>query len=357
MNISINKKEMTSVLINLICVKMLLTFPKELTMTAGNAAWIQSIYITAITLILYIITYKIYPTNKNILTIAQEKGKAPLRIIVGIIMSSFLLVNMALTMRVFPESIRIVLLQHTPMEFLMILFAVAVVIGAYNGIESLSRISLLFLPIVGVIMLFFLILVFPYMKSTNIAPVLGLGPKAIFLKGIPWISAFNDILIMNYLMPLCESKEEAYRGGLKAIIISGTVMTLIQFCYALVYPYPVSSEFLMPMYQLTRIITIGDFLARFDAFFEFIWTIMMLLYSAIYIFVICNIWKDTFLLKYYKPLIMPVMVIVIVMTFFSSSIVDVLQAHTHFSRTFYPVAFLLPLGFGILYRLGNRQKK
>lgn len=353
---TLDKRELTRTMINLITVKLLLTFPREMVVSAGSAAWLQSIFVTIVVLSFYVLTYKIYNTNQNIITISRRIGGKGLQIVTGILLSGLLLVNMALTMRAFPESVRIVLLQNASRDFIMVLLIAAVIVGAYNGLEALVRIESLFLPIMGVIMVFFLILMLPFAHLTNLFPILGNGAEEIFGNGFRFVSAFADILVLNYLMPLCPDKETAYKSGLKAILISGGIMTVVNLGYCLVYPYPVSEEFIMPVYQLTRMIRIGDFLAQFDAFFEFIWIIAMLLYTAVYISVICRIWQDTFELKYDKPLIMSVSICAAVIAFVPSSIVSLISTYMKFLNIFYPIAFLLPFVMGIAYWIKQRRE-
>ena len=80
----IDRKKMTTLLINVISVKMLLTFPKIMIINSGNAAWIECIYNTLIVIGLFWITTKLYRSNKNIIQLAEMTGKKWLKIIVGV---------------------------------------------------------------------------------------------------------------------------------------------------------------------------------------------------------------------------------------------------------------------------------
>ena len=70
----IDRKKMTTLLINVISVKMLLTFPKVMIINSGNAAWIECIYNTLIVIGLFWITTKLYRSNKNIIQLAEMIG-------------------------------------------------------------------------------------------------------------------------------------------------------------------------------------------------------------------------------------------------------------------------------------------
>ena len=81
----IDRKKMTTLLINVISVKMLLTFPKVMIINSGNAAWIECIYNTLIVIGLFWITTKLYRSNKNVIQLAEMIGKKWLKIIVGVV--------------------------------------------------------------------------------------------------------------------------------------------------------------------------------------------------------------------------------------------------------------------------------
>lgn len=73
--VMIDRKKMTTLLINVISVKMFLTFPKVMIINSGNAAWIECIYNTLIVIGLFWITTKLYRSNKNIIQLAEMTGK------------------------------------------------------------------------------------------------------------------------------------------------------------------------------------------------------------------------------------------------------------------------------------------
>lgn len=101
--VMIDRKKMTTLLINVISVKMLLTFPKIMIINSGNAAWIECIYNTLIVIGLFWITTKLYRSNKNIIQLAEMTGKKWLKIIVGVVVFVVLLINYSSIIRIFPK--------------------------------------------------------------------------------------------------------------------------------------------------------------------------------------------------------------------------------------------------------------
>lgn len=344
----LQRKEMTSLLINVICTKMLLTFPRTMIINSGNSAWIQALYNAIIVFIIFLITSAIYRGKKNVIELAQSVGGKTLKIIVGLMVFAVLMINFASIIRIFPETVKIVLLQDFRVEAILVAFIIAISIGAYIGIKPIAKINYIFMPIAVTVFVIFLLLLIPYYDIENILPVFGEGYKKLFVNGFNGVSLFSDIILLNVLLSQCENASEAKKSGKKALIVSSVISVIILLSYCLIYPYPVSKEFMIPVYQLARVVHLTNFFSRFEALFQFVWSILILLYSAIYVYAICYVWQITFGLKYYRPIIFPVVVISGVIALIPSSIITVIAAEELENIIAYPAAFLLPIIFGMV---------
>lgn len=346
-------------MVNAISVKLLFSFPRALVIKSGNAAWIQIIYMTLIALLIFYIMVKAYEKAgmQDVITLAERMGKKPLKIVVGLLVTLLLLLNVSINMRFFPEIVNEVLLPDTPMEFIILMFAIAVAFGAYMGIDSISRIHALFLPIAGVVLFIFVLLLIPTFNINNVFPILGKGTYNTFIKGLDELRMFTDILLLNILLPFCSDKQTVKRSGYLAIGISGLIGTVITFVFVMIFPYPASEEFVTPMYMLARLVRIGRFFQRLEAVFEFVWSIAMLLYSSLYIFALCQVWKKTFDLKYYKPVIVPMITLVVMLSLLPGTIMELYNKNIVVSTVLYPMAYVLPVVMGLLYRWKMRRRK
>ena len=346
----IGKKELTGVLITVIVVKMLLAYPRELVTVSGQAAWIQVIYVSLVALALILVSNQVYAHKQSVMELAHMVGGKGLRIAVGIIIFLILLANFSTVARVFPETVKIVLLQNFNADIILMVFAVAAAIGAYMGIRSVSRVNYMFLPIAGGVFIGFLLLLMPYYKINNITPILGEGADKIFLSGFNALSLFSDIILLNVLLPYSKNLSEAKTVSIRTIIISSIVALLIIAAYCLAYAYPVSQDYILPVYQMSRMIHISSFFSRFESFFQFIWSILILLYASIYIYAMCGVLQRTFDLKYINPLILPVTILGITIAGIPSSVTNAIQLEKYVNLVEYPIVFLLPIILGLLTR-------
>ncbi len=346
----LQNKEITSLIINSIFVKMLLTFPRIVITNSGNAAWLQIILNVLAVLLIYFITILVYKEKKNVIELADEKCGKWLKIPTGIIITLILFTNFLAVIKIFPETIRIVLLKKTPANLIVLLLAAAVFIGAYMGIESIARIHYIFLPIAGGVLVLFLFLLIPYYSTDNIFPIFGSGTVNVFLKGFRSLSLFSDIILLNILLPFAKTLEEVKKSGFKSIVISGIIAIMIVLAYCLVYPYPVSENFVFPVYQLARMVHLSSFLSRFEAFFQFLWSILTMLYASFYVYAICFVWQQTFSLKFYKPIIFPIIILSFSISMIPDSMINANYIEKIINGIIFSLAFVIPVLFGLIFK-------
>lgn len=346
----LEKKQVVCMLVNIICIKMIMTYPRILVQYMGNAAWINIIYVSLLTLFIYCLIGKIYkPEYGTFVASAEKIGGKTLKRIVGVLISAVFIANIAFEVRSYPETVKTVLLEETKMQIIVVLYIFAAAVGAYIGIESNARIHAIFMPIAAVVMVGFFLLSMPYWKINNIMPILGNGAKQIFIKGTQNICMMSDIVVLNYLMPHIKTKRDIKNSGCTAIIISGIVSLLIVGTYNLIYPYPTSAEFILPAYQISRIVKMGAFFQRWEAFFQFVWSIGMYLYTSLYIGVITGVLADAFDLKFSRILVFPISIIVssVAFTISMQNSLTVLAVGIY---SMIGLAFCVPVALGLLMR-------
>lgn len=355
-SVTLNLKESTMIIINLICIKLLFNFPQRLVINSGNAAWIQIIYVSLIMTVLFFITTIAYRrcSNMSIIGLSEKIGGKPLKAVVGLIVSGVLLLNIVPIIRNYPDMVKLVLLPNTPIEMILLIFTVVIGIAVYVGMDAIARIHAIVVPIVLIIMAAFYIFLIPHVKVYNLFPILGNGANRIFGKGLLGIEFFDDILVLNLLLPYMQNADDAKKTGYRAIIISSALAIIMILIYGLIYPYPSSGKFIAPIYQLTRLVGIGDFFQRFEAFFEFVWSLGVFLYLSFYISVICMVWKESFDLKYERPLIYPITALAAILAFNVKDTQEIILEYWYFAAGMLSVIFILPIIIPVIYKIKNK---
>ncbi len=352
--INLTKNQLTNLITSMILIRLYLSLPREILMLGGSASWILVIYIIGVASILFFFVSAVYKRNESILEIAENLGGKTFKIITGLLSASLVLIKLSGHIKLFIESVQMVLLQNTQTEIIAVILGISLVIGAYSGIESLAIISGLFLPVVLTVLASFFVLLIPNIDFYNLAPVLGTGVKSIFYDGLKTLSLFADLFILNFLLPYCKDEDTLKKSGFRAILVNGIIFLVFMLVYCSVFPYPISSEYIIPIFQLTRIVEIGDFFGRFEAFFEFIWTISFLIYASINIWVLSLIWKKTFDLKHNEPIAIPMTVFAIGIGFLEPSMLNIINGNRQFSWIMVASAFLIPFIYGFLSKIQNK---
>ena len=114
-NETITEREMTLLLANLLSVKAIFAFPRTIFLTSGNAAWIEVIYMSLLAwamLELSLLTYR-FSGKKSVIDLAERVGKKPFKIVVALLVVIVLTVNFTTEVRMFSESVKIILLPKT----------------------------------------------------------------------------------------------------------------------------------------------------------------------------------------------------------------------------------------------------
>lgn len=353
----LQKKELTVLMINVLFVKMLLSFPREAVNRGANAAWLQILLGCLAAAAFYLACFSLYRGNRSLIETASIAGGRVFKTITGILVLLILAVNFISVAAQCPEVVRTALLRGEDERLIFIIFAVAACLGALMGIEAAGRIHYLFMPIGAAVMAGFLLLLIPRCRADNISPVFGSGLGGILSGGVGSASLFSDVILINLFIPHTENLDAARRGGLKAVVIAGALSVAVTLMYCLTYSYPASAEFVNPVYQMTRMARISSFFSRFESFFEFIWMIMIFLYNSVYVYAMCYTLEATFSLRSYKALTVPVTLA----AFLCAALVREKNLSARFSETvnrfgFIPVFGVLFIYAVIAYVL-NRKKR
>lgn len=358
-SMQLNQKQLTLVVANLLAVKMIFAFPRYLFGTSGNAAWIQALYMTAIAYIFLELSLFLYrfTGRKSVIQLAESIGGIPFKIVVSLAVAAIFAASLGTEVRVFAESVKLVLLPKSKTEYVMLLFGLTVAVGSLSGFCALSTINAIFFPFC----LFFLVIMSAALIQNcdinNIFPIFGTGVKQIFVGGLSDLCCFSDLLALNILAPYCEDINMVRKSGRKAIGIAGAVITLLCLVYGLIYPYPYTSEFLLTAYQLSRMVRAGEYFQRFEALFEFVWSITQLLYSSMYICLICDVLSSAFKLHDKKATIPCIIAIICFMAAMPESVAELLETSRKIKRFVFPAAYLLPIIIPLIYIIPRRRRK
>lgn len=347
-------------LLNMVCAKIVLDYPRTVSEDVGSAAWIMIILDTIVVFVFFAIISPLYEKflGKDLIDISEIALKKVGKIIIGIIFIVQILYMTHITLREFAEDIKVISLTATPISVVIILFCIAMIVGAYLGIEAICRVYALSVPILTGALTLILMLNSPKFDISRIAPWFGLGVETILKKGLTNLSQFSEIVVLLLIAPFLNNKK-AFKGiGRLGILLSGFFLAMATTCYLLIYQFPTSTEFFLPMYQMARIISFGRFFTRIEPAFILIWVLTAFLYLSSSLYFITYIFQRTFDLKYRRPLIVPFIIILFTLSILPENLYSTLQIDMQiYSRFSWIIAILLPLILVIIASVRSRKNK
>lgn len=357
-NEAIKENEMTLLVANLLSVKAIFAFPKILFESSANAAWLEVIFMAAIVAVLLEVSFFTYRKSgkKSIIDLSARIGGKPLKITVSLLVILLLSVNFISELRMFSESVKLILLPKTDIEYIMILLAITACIGQKQGLRAIATINAIFFPVCLVFLGFIVVFLYRNYSINNLFPFFGKGVPSILTGGMKNLSCFSDIIAINLLLPHSKDIGIPKKSGRKALLIAAVTMVFICLSYALCYPYPLSKEYLLPVYQLSKMIRAGEYFQRFEAFFEFVWEISQLLYSAIYLFLICETAAKAFNLKDQNAVSYGIIAFVTLIALEPTSVVEVLKLSRFADLITAPIGYVLPIFIPVIYILKRGRR-
>ncbi len=307
--------------------KIFLSFPRNLALLGNGAGWIILLLAGIFSLIgLYFLQQILmrYP-EQNIVEIAQTCFGKYLGMAAGLVIFLFFLLLTAVYLRQFAESFILAILPRTPISVITGVFLLLLILAMLQGIEALSRVAILLGPYLLAALIIIVGFTLPQMHLGNLSPILGPGLVPIFKYSVFEISSFAELLLLGIIAPLIRKKQERYKVGLYSLVISILVNTGVVAAVVMIFNYNAARRLMFPMFQLTRLISFGEFIQRVEAVFVFLWFFWAgiqlggLFYGALTSF------AQTFKIKDYRPLIFPLAVLVFTASLIPSSMTQAVE--------------------------------
>lgn len=357
--ILIGRFEATCVIIALICTQIFINFPRMMMESAGTAGWILTLYVSIVAFFLFMIISRLYTPfeGKDLLDLGEYIGGKAGKIIVGLIFLVFALYLAPVFLREFSENMKIIALPQSPLSFVTFFLFVGMVVATYVGIEAITRFSAIMVPIVSVA--FFLIIASSskYFDVSKITPILGNGIYEIFVAGLSKVSIFAGVILLFFLAPFIKSSKNFKTVGYASIITSAIFLVASVLSFSLVYQYPTGTENFLPVYQLSRLIEYGRFFQRIESVFVVTWGTAALLHLSTLLTLAVHVFRKTFGLVYYRPLIIPFAIIIFTLSFIPHNLMSTIEFEMFFFNYAWVLAFFIPLVLLLSARILKKRSK
>lgn len=251
-----------------------------------------------------------------------------------------------ITVREFGEFIIIALFHNTPLWVIVLTAMLLLIFIIYQGgVEGIGRLSEIIGPIVLLMITFVIILNIGNMNLDYMRPIYHDSGWLPILKGsyTPVAAFFGEAVMMMMFVFFMDKPEQASSRAMWGVGLAVFMVTIGTLAVILTFGPNLSSSFLYPVYDLSRYISVMEFIQNVDILIVIIWFFSIFVKLALYMFIACYGTAQIFHLKDWRK----VALVLAPISFIIAVSVKNIQTFTHY----YYIFFVIPIAFPV-YELG-----
>lgn len=285
--------------------KIFLVEPSLQIETAKNMAWLLVLFGVLLTLVEFWIIVSLMKRHKNstIIETSEELLGPYLGILCSLSFGLFFIVEEAILIRRYAETLIMASLPETPISVVMVILTLAAVISCYYGIEAMARVSRISLTFIllGIVVLF--VAVTGYIDMTNFYPLWSVELVKLLVEYLPRFIIFSEGLLAVVLFQTFGSWQNCRSAGLLAIACGGFIRLSLVVLLILTFGVEIATEKSLPFFNLSRLVSLGSFFQRAESVFLLTWAMVGFLKLALNMYAATVILARVFRLPDYRPLI------------------------------------------------------
>ncbi|MBO1513671.1 GerAB/ArcD/ProY family transporter [Metabacillus bambusae] len=171
--------------------------------------------------------------------------------------------------RDFSELLASSILDEMPIAIVIGSFMILMVYCLRGGIETFGRMGEIVFPIYifSVIIIWVLLITVERFTINNLTPILGNGFKPVVKEVFPSVLTFpfGESIIITMLLPYVNKKQHIKKVALSVILFSGLLLVINSIMMLSVLGPEIYTESFFPLLESAQMVSIADFLERFDA--------------------------------------------------------------------------------------------
>ena len=335
---------------------IVLNLPQMILDNSGTASVLNCIYILALVLIFALFTVKSLKNflGFDIIDISEYLGGKFLKVLIGILCISYLIIEAAFLTRMFSKNLLLVYFENYPIAFIVFLFLFVAVVANLIGKKSIIKVNTIVVPLALFSIFLTFIFVVDLLKIERALPIFANGASNVFLAGASNIFAFNGLFFLYFISPLLNKKEDTSKVTFISVLICGIFLilaiALLVFTFSDIY----SISRISPIYFIIVNSRLSAFLERPEMIFIFIWALALMSFVSIAVMFCLNIFKKLANMKEAKSLAPAVCSIIFIIALLINNIFTLETV----ANAFYKYGSLI-LVFGIftLILIGANIKK
>lgn len=316
---------------------------------AKHDVWLTAILATVLALIgvsLMLALGLKYP-SQTLLQYSRQILGSWLGRLTGLLYIAFFLLIATMFTRDFTELFLTYIMPETP---IYVFVGIALLMAAYavlNGLEVIARSAEILVPTIFIVVIVGVLANIPNMDFAQLSPVLEDGWQAVLTDAMTQIPYLGMAVSWLIILPSINIKTGAKKTLLFTILVAGLVILLVSIAVVVILgaEAPVVTNY--QFYNAFRHISLANFFERIDILFLLGWTSASFVTITLFFYLTVASIKQWLDLETYRPLVLPVGVIIFFLSIFVFSSYAEFRIFMSLQR-FGLVALPLELGIPII---------
>jgi spore germination protein KB len=240
-------------------------------------------------------------------------------------------------------------MPETPLLVFLLTIVLVTAYAAYNGLEVVARMSEIIMPLILLAVLIIGFLVFKEIEFKNLKPVLEDGILPVFHGAVTSASRGIEPLLLAMLSPYLNDKKRKTVSYVIALSVFTIILTIIDIQILTSLGANQAKVFTFPYINLMRRINFADIIERIELIYIGIWLLGVILKVSLYFYLAALGSAQLFNLKSYKPIVLPVGVIIVLLSvFLYRNLVQMSEFFSYKILTPYNLFFILVIPLFLL---------
>ncbi|WP_274648917.1 GerAB/ArcD/ProY family transporter [Paenibacillus humicola] len=248
-----------------------------------------------------------------------------------------LLLFVALVNRIVAELFTLLILPETPREIILIMVLALEYAMVGGGIGAVARWSQIIMPLVVVMIAFLYSLAVSNAEFTRMSPFFDTDAAGLMKGALFVFSGYAEAGILLLFWRHLADRKHISRSLLFVNAWTGLLfMATFMICIAAMSPAYVK-RMVFPVIEVIRDITFFDSIEHLEIFSLIVWMLIILSKGSLVLHACCDGWRSWFALSDYRPLRMPLCIVIYFLTTIPQNLLESIINLESFKALTYPL--------------------
>ncbi|HEY3365201.1 MAG TPA: endospore germination permease [Symbiobacteriaceae bacterium] len=311
----------------ILAAKLFIQYPSFLINVGGPAAWQVALIMTGAGLVLFLPMSALarrFP-GQGLGKISETVAGPYAGPLLSLTVAAWLFATVVIGLRAFTETFIMAILPTTPPSVLAIVILLCVIYAAHRGIEPLSRATQMLFPVIAAGIFLVLLFSLPRADASRLYPFLGFGPSPTISGGLFYSGIAAEAMVLLVVGHAFEDPESLHRSGLYGILLFGLTAAATVSILVMIFGAPDAAQQSFPMFNLARLVYLGRFLQRTEAFMVMFWIFAVAVRLSALFYAGVVLLTEALRLPWYRPLVYPMAVLAMSLSLLPKDFVTVIR--------------------------------